>query len=569
MNLLPDLLVQRACQTPQALAYGFLQGDGEGVDALSCGALFEQAAALAALLQRRFDPQSRLLLVCQAQKQFVLAFYACMLAGMIAVPTALPRRQALAERLRVLIADADAQAALTDADALLQFAQTSDGAGLLCLDLRGLSSEMAGSTGATPLAASAAQWQRPDYEAAPVAFLQYTSGSTGKPKGVVVSHENLRHNSALIQAAMGIGSSSAVLTALPMFHDMGLVGGLLQPMYSSCPGYWMTPAEFVQFPQRWLERIARLGITTSGGPNFMYDLVARQVDPAALAAIPGFDLGRWQVAFCGAEPIRAATVERFCERFAPLGFDAGAFYPCYGMAESTLFITGKRLGTPWRQRRSQGSSVVSCGVPSGDTEIRIVDPATSQPLPAPGVGEIWVRSGSVAGGYWRQAELSAQGFGASLADGSSEHWLRTGDLGYFWEGELFVTGRLKDLIIVNGKKHAPQDIEEAALDAHDALREAGAAAFVADGQTGEATAGLVLVCELKREWLRRSEQWPAVAGAVRAAVRQAYALTVDDIVFLKPGALPRTSSGKVMRAQCRTSYLARTLERAEAAVLQP
>jgi acyl-CoA synthetase (AMP-forming)/AMP-acid ligase II len=558
VTLLHDLLAQRARETPRALAYGFVQGEDDVVEALDHASLFDQAAALAALLQRRFAPQSRLLLVAQSPRRFVIAFFACLMSGMVAVPTALPRRQALAERLRVLVEDARAAAALTDADALLQFAATPDAQGLPCLDLR---------TVHAADEARAADWRRPADADAPLAFLQYTSGSTGRPKGVMVTHGNLRHNSALIREAMDLSEASAVLTALPMFHDMGLVGGLMQPMVCGCPGYWMTPAEFVQFPERWLRRIGRFSITTSGGPNFMFDLAARQVDAAALAR-EGVDLSRWSVAFCGAEPVRASTAERFCERFAPLGFDVEAFYPCYGMAEATLFITGKPLAGRWRQSRAQGTPVVSCGVPRGDTRVRIVEAATARPVDDGAVGEIWVRGASVAAGYWGREDLDGQGFAARLTQDPAEAadatdaagtWLRTGDLGYLEDGELYVTGRSKDVLIVRGRKVAPQDVEDAASGAHAALREAGGAAFAVPRGDGQS---LVLVCELQREALRRPALWPEAVSAARAAVRRAHDVVLDDVVLLRPGSLPRTSSGKVMRAECRARYLAGGLERA-------
>lgn len=555
MTRLHDLLAQRARETPRALAYGFVQGEDDAVDPLDHATLFESSAALAALLQRRFPPQSRLLLVAQSPRRFVVAFFACLMSGMVAVPTALPRRQALVDRLRVLVEDARAAAALTDTDALLQFAATPQAQGLPCLDLRTVQADAD---------ACASAWRRPDEADAPLAFLQYTSGSTGRPKGVVVTHANLSHNSALIREAMGLSEASAVLTALPMFHDMGLVGGLMQPMVCGCPGYWMTPAEFVQFPERWLRRIARLRITTSGGPNFMFDLAARQVDADALAA-EGVDLSRWSVAFCGAEPVRASTAERFCERFAPLGFDAGAFHPCYGMAEATLFITGKPLASRWRQSRAPGGTpVVSCGVPRGDTQVRIVDAAAARVVEDGDIGEIWVRGASVAAGYWGREGLDGQGFAAHLASDAADDagaWLRTGDLGYLEDGELYVTGRSKDVLIVRGRKVAPQDVEDAASLAHPALREAGAAAFSVSRDDGQS---LVLVCELQREALRRPGLWPEAVAAARAAVRQAHELALDDVVLLRPGSLPRTSSGKVMRGECRARYQASGLERAEA-----
>ncbi|MBJ7312357.1 fatty acyl-AMP ligase [Rugamonas sp. CCM 8940] len=549
MNLC-DILRQRATAAPDATAYRFFQGADFNCDSLSYGQLWRQAAALALRFQQAHAAHTRLLIVCKSQKNFTVAFFASLLAGMIAVPTALPRRQAFAARLQLLAHDAQVGAVVFDADEMQSCALEVDGLPIGRYDVRDRLDDSAAAT-----AEAAARFVAPALNGASVAFLQYTSGSTGDPKGVVVSHDNLMHNSALIQEAMQITSASSVLTALPMFHDMGLVGGLLQPMYAGCIGHWMTPAEFVQYPERWLQLMSRFRITTSGGPNFMYSLAARSIEAGQ---IEGVDLSAWRTAFCGAEPIRAATFAHFSERFAAHGFSARAFYPCYGMAESTLFITGKKPDVLPSVCTALGSDVVSCGVSFGDTTVKIVDPDSATALPELAVGEIWVSGRSVAQGYWRRAELTGERFQAALAGQEQGAYLRTGDLGYLKDGELHVTGRLKDLIIAYGKKYAPQDIEEEAERSHAALRESGGAAFSVSGKDGEA---LVLVCELEREWLRRQPEWSQICAAVRKAVREAHGLVLDDIVFIKPGALPRTSSGKVMRSQCRSDYLSGSLAR--------
>lgn len=546
MQTIIDILQQRACLTPNAVAYRFVQGAALAASELSYGELWLLVQRLAVSLQERRLQERQVLLVCKSQRNFIISFFACLAAGIVAVPTALPRRKALIGRLQLLLEDAGAAAILSDANEVQDLAQA---ASLAFIDLQAwIDSAEASAQGnvrlleLTPLQSEA------------IAFLQYTSGSTGDPKGVVVTHANLMANSAAIQQAMRISDASAVFTALPLFHDMGLVGGVIQPMFAGCTGHCMTPAEFVQYPERWLQSIAKFNITVSGGPNFMYELAARSIEAGQ---VDGCDLSRWELAFCGAEPIRADTVKAFSARFAGIGFKAEAFYPCYGMAESTLFITGQAAGQALAVHEHAGGRAVGCGKVFCDTEVLIVDPEACRPLPAGQVGEIWVRGSSVAAGYWQRPGLSAATFRAQLAGDAGGSYLRTGDLGFLLGEELFITARLKDVIVMYGKKYAPQDIESEAEAAHPGLCQQGSAAFSVARDGGDA---IVLVCEMRRSWLRRSDEWPLIGRAVRAAVSAAYALTIDDVVLIKPTTLPRTSSGKVRRAQCRNDYLLGALD---------
>lgn len=554
LSTLSDLLYQRACATPNTIAYRFFKGPKLSVDELSYDQLWRVAAQFALHLRAQGLANQRVLLVCKSQKHFVIAFYGCMLAGAIAVPTALPRRRALAGRLQLLMQDADVAAIISDVEEVAEFATQRPGMQYIALEqcLAEQSALVAGSTVYPPFA----QEQE-------IAFLQYTSGSTGDPKGVVITHANLMCNSRVIQQAMSIYEHSSMFTALPLFHDMGLVGGMLQPMFAGCVANCMSPAEFVQYPERWLQIMSAYKITVSGGPNFMYQLAATSITPEQ---IPDCDLSHWSVAFCGAEPIRAATMRLFCERFASVGLRAEAFYPCYGMAESTLFITGKEISELPVVSQFQGAQVVSCGIPRPDTEVEIVDPATLCALPEQHVGEIWARGGSVAHGYWRRPELSQATFAAHINEQVSGQvsghsrpgYLRTGDLGFMANGQLYVTGRLKDLIIVYGKKYAPQDIENEAQASHPALLDCPGVAFAI---MQDAVDRLIVVFELKRDWARQQEQWPELMAAMRAAVNNMHGVALDDIVFIRQGSLPRTSSGKVRRSQCRDDYLAGKLDR--------
>lgn len=546
MSNLVDILCAHAHRNGAAPAYRFFTpGAPETPEELTFAGLLHKAASVAARLQERGLRGQRVLLVCEAHQSFVVGLYACFLAGTIAVPTAPPRRAALQGRLVLLARDAQCSDVLSDCGALLQES------GLHLLDLRAWRD-------ASDAAQWATRWQRASVAPDSVAFLQYTSGSTGDPKGVVITHRNLVSNCAAIGQAMGISSSSSVLTALPLYHDMGLIGGVLQSMYAGCVAHFMSPAELVQYPERWLQRIAAYRVTNSGGPNFMFDLAARDIDDADL---DGIDLSSWRVAFCGAEPIRASTIAAFSQRFARHGFAGNAFYPCYGMAESTLFVTGNALGQAPTIFRDAGKALVGCGTPGRDIRIEVVDPETGRPA-APGAeGEIWIAGPSVARGYWNRPELSERVFNARLAGGDPTPFLRSGDLGLLKDGQLFVTGRCKDLIILYGKKYAPQDIEQAAGISHAALRPDGGAAFSV--LTGDAER-LVLVFELERAWVRRAAERDNILSAIRGAVSRQHGVHVDDIVLIRPGMLPRTSSGKVRRAQCQSDFLGGALTPAHA-----
>jgi acyl-CoA synthetase (AMP-forming)/AMP-acid ligase II len=463
------------------------------------------------------------------------------------VPTAPPRRQLLRGRLELIAQDARAEVVLCDFDELSQLDVSLDNRVLPSIDLRAYlsrldSPERAASFEATHVASD------------DIAFLQYTSGSTGDPKGVAVSHANLMHNSETIRRSMGVSEASEILIALPLFHDMGLVGGVLQSMYAGCTTSFMPPAELVQYPERWLQRISMLRVTTSGGPNFIYELAADELTPEQ---VEGLDLSSWQVAFCGAEPIRAATVAKFTQRFAGAGFRPESFYPCYGMAEATLFITGGGVCALPPVVRRNGSEVVGCGSSRLGTTVRIVDPDTRRALADGEIGEIWVNGEGVAKGYWGREALTEQSFRACIEGEDDRCYLRTGDLGWWQDEHLYVSGRLKDIVILNGKKYAPQDIEDICEQTHPALRRAGSAAF---GALVDGTEKLVVVAELEREWLRRTAEHPAIAAAVRIAVNAAHGVDIADVVWIKPGALPRTSSGKVRRSQCRIDYQAGVFE---------
>jgi acyl-CoA synthetase (AMP-forming)/AMP-acid ligase II len=405
-------------------------------------------------------------------------------------------------------------------------------------------------------------WTMPDISADTLAVLQYTSGSTGQPKGVQLHHRHLLLNSQMLARAMGCGRDSVGVIWIPPYHDMGLIGGVLQPMYSGFPVHLMSPATFLQRPVRWLEAISRYRGTISVAPNFAYEQCVRRIRPEQLAKL---DLSSWQVAGNGAEPVRADTLRAFSRTFAPAGFNTRAFFPCYGMAEATLYATGgpvfrgARVLQASRQALNHGQIVaptgsdaidlVSCGAVAPEVQVRIVDPASGRECRSGEVGEIWLAGDSIAAGYWEQPEATIETFLARLP-GSARHWLRSGDLGSLVDGELYVTGRLKDLIIVRGQNHYPHDIEATIDGIHPALRAHGGAAF---GVEHEGCEQLAVVLELERNV--PAGDVAGIAALVRDVVSRQHQLHIDRLAFVRPGGIPRTSSGKVQRYLTRQRLL--------------
>jgi acyl-CoA synthetase (AMP-forming)/AMP-acid ligase II len=379
----------------------------------------------------------------------------------------------------------------------------------------------------------------PDFEIirGELAILQYSSGSTGMPRGVMVSHENLAHNEALIEAAFEHDPSTIVLGWLPFQHDMGLIGNVLQPVWAGAECVLMTPLQFLKRPLLWLREISRHRATTSGAPNFAYEMC---IEAARRQGTDGLDLSSWTLAFVGAEPVRAATLERFAETFAPVGFRREAFYPCYGLAEATLMVSGGRKGDAPRVAVVNGSPRVGCGRARGGQEIAVVD------------GEIRVRGPSVARGYFGQPETTAQNF---ATDTDGQVWLRTGDLGRIVDGELYVTGRQKDVIVRNGAKHAAEDLEHSVDKQGIAALRAGACAAFSHDDGGRER--LVVVQEIERD---ASAEWGAIADAVAAAIAADHDLPADVVLLVRPGSIPRTTSGKVRRGACRARFIESALD---------
>jgi acyl transferase domain-containing protein/acyl-CoA synthetase (AMP-forming)/AMP-acid ligase II/acyl carrier protein/NAD(P)-dependent dehydrogenase (short-subunit alcohol dehydrogenase family) len=559
------------------VAYRFL-GGGEGETArLTYRDLDRRARAIAGRLQGMAAAGSRVLLLYPPGLDFVAGLFGCFYAGMAAVPAYPPAgRKSGVQRLLAIVADSGATVACSTAElAAVLAAAAAQHPGFAAL--RWLATD--------DLAPGAEKaWRDPEAGRGDLALLQYTSGSTGLPKGVMVSHGNLLSNLQFIRLALGYAPHWISVTWLPSFHDMGLVDGVLEPLFMGYTGVIMPPAAFLQRPARWLEAITRYRGTHGGGPNFGYDLCVRRTTPAELRNL---DLSCWVNAYNGAEPVRGEVIARFRDAFRPAGFEARFMYPCYGLAEGTLIVTGGTnedepvelvvdgaalerhevvplaAGGAGAAGAVGGRALVGSGRPWLDTRVEIVDPESARRLPAGRVGEIWIAGSGVAQGYWQRPEASAETFGARLAGGGEGPFLRSGDLGFVHGGELFVTGRIKDMVIVRGRNHYPQDVELTVERAHAGLRPGCGAAFAleVDGEERLAVAqevsAALAASEAESPGLLRG-----VALAIRQAVAEEHDLLVEAVALLAPGSLPKTSSGKVQRRACRASLLAGDLETA-------
>ncbi len=592
---LVEVLCLRSHYQPDQLAYTFLQ-DGETTEInLTYQELDQQARLIASLLQNQGLTGQRALLIYPPGLEFITAFFGCLYAGVIAVPAYPPRPNSSMERLETIVDDAEATTVLTT-NSVWQKLKSSLAKQEKLRTLNWLATD-------NIVTHLEAEWEYPYIDQDTLAFLQYTSGSTGNPKGVMVTHGNLIHNQKLIQDAFGHNQQSQGVIWLPPYHDMGLIGGIIQPLYQGFPVVLMSPMHFLQKPIRWLKAISRYQATTSGGPNFAYDLCLHKIQPEQLADL---DLSSWQVAFNGAEPIKAETIEQFSSYFGECGFGSEAFYPCYGMAESTLFISGgnhRKAPVIKTVREAEleenrvvladGEStgvrrLVSCGQAFSGTTVKIVNPETQTECQPQEVGEIWVAGDSVAQGYWNQPELSEKTFQAHTNNPKAGAFLRTGDLGFMLDGELYVTGRLKDVIIIRGKNHYPTDIESTVESSHEALAPNRSAAFTVEVNGEEK---LVVVAEVERRYHRGIRQsstnqdsntkcelkyrrnpehidpgfevptlqappnFQVVLDNVRQAVTKNHGLQTHAIVLLRIGSIPKTSSGKIRRYACRRDFL--------------
>lgn len=561
-------LDRHADEFPELTAFTFL-GDRGDPETLTFGQLARRVRSIAAQLENLFQPGDRAVLLFPQGLEFICAYLGCLAAGVVAVPAYPPRRNRKADRLNGMIADCTPAALLTVGAVRATFPADLANTPVLATD-------------DWPTDDNSPPWNtgliRPDG----IAFLQYTSGSTGTPRGVIVTHGNIVCNEQQIEASFGhvslAGKQPSVMVSwLPLFHDMGLIGGVLQPLYVGFPAVLMSPTSFAQEPVRWLRAISDYRGTTSGAPNFAFDYCARTIDADQKA---GLDLCSLRVLYNGAEPVGGDTLDRFSTAFAPCGFMGRTFFPCYGLAEATLFVSG---GPPEEEpKRIHVNSaalaaglvqavqpepvttkcLVDSGAPAVGVDVRVVDPVSRALVPAGHVGELWVRSRSVAAGYWGRPDETREVFKNRLAGTDDGPYLATGDLGFVDGGEVYITGRLKDVIIVRGRNIYPQDVEATVAAEVEFIEPNGCAAFAMEGQGGEEAIGIVV--EADRGTVRVAETEPtlieAVAARIQAAVVNGFEVKVARIALIRPGSFPRTSSGKVQRRACRQRLANGSLE---------
>ncbi|WP_197529046.1 aminotransferase class I/II-fold pyridoxal phosphate-dependent enzyme [Aeoliella mucimassa] len=554
---LVDLLRSRAATYNDRIAFSYSVDGEQNFLRITYAELDQRARAIASRLQRAGLSGGRALMLYPSGLDFIAAFFGCLYAGVTAVPAYPPRRNRNADRIERVVRDAKACIVLSTTDALARMEHTID----TSAELRRLPWW---STDNIP-AAEANGWREISPDKSDLAFLQYTSGSTGDPKGVMLTHDNLLGNAAVISQGFGTTENDVAVFWLPLYHDMGLIGGVIKPVYGGSPCTLMSPAHFLQQPLRWLKMISATGATVSGGPNFAYDLCVDRVSDEQAAQL---DLSRWNLAFNGAELVRAETLQRFAEKFSIAGFRSEAFYPCYGLAEATLLVAGADRSTPPRTRTvdtvalqagmltepdpccdaSQMQTMVDCGRSLLDQEVRIVDPESGVECPRGKIGEIWVAGRSVSSGYWQRPELNQEIFGNQLP-GAERPFLRTGDLGVTDGAGLLVIGRRKDLIIIRGVNYYPQDIEEAARAVDSELSTSPTAAFAVESGAGEQ---LIVLQELPRRLKDRADE---IAAAISRQVLELHDIAPTDVVMVQANSLPKTSSGKLQRFACRDAYL--------------
>jgi acyl-CoA synthetase (AMP-forming)/AMP-acid ligase II len=562
---LPDILSMRAEYTPGETAYLFLVDGENQEERITYGELDRDARAIADKLLAMDVRGERALLLFPTGLNFIRALYSCFISGVIAVPAYPPRKNRSLERLRLMVIDSGATIILTNDEICKTFERSfSD-----VEELKNMKWISVNSLMQTQPVSSSNINQSPNPQ--DIALLQYTSGSTGQPKGVMVTHHNIMRNVEYIRQSFKLTTKSVSVTWLPSFHDMGLIDGVIEPLYTGFPGIFMNPVNFLQKPSRWFNAISKYRGTHCGAPNFAFDLCVEEITEEEKS---GMDLSSLHTLYCGAEPIYRETLDRFIQTFRINGLSPNAIYPCYGMAETTLIITGPNAHEGYRylgisdkefsRNRvvtvsgpgSDTKYLVSVGFPWLDTTVRIVHPDTFIECNDREIGEIWVKGSIVTAGYWGNEASSSATFKAELLNRPGEKYLRTGDLGFISDGELFISGRLKDMIIIYGRNIYPQDIERLVESCHPAIRANCSAAFSLDVERQEK---LVVVAEVERSAIHNLDV-EEVCDRIRIKIAEEKELAVFGIQLIRTASIPKTSSGKIQRKVCKQAFLERSLD---------
>ncbi|MBA3772266.1 MAG: fatty acyl-AMP ligase [Ramlibacter sp.] len=569
-------LLSRHCQSrPEKTAYVYLKDGETESETISYRALSDSVRAHAEVLAQSIRASERVLLALPDGIDFVVVFLACLHAGLVPVPVKPPQNREASRKVLAIAADCGACSIVCSDGMLLKlraFFPDSETLGAMRhMESQDLLARAACSSPGQPDGAEARVAAMPPES---LAYLQYTSGSTGSPKGVMVSHANLMANEEMIRLRWGSSETDVLLSWLPMFHDMGLVAAVVHSLFLGATCVLMPPLAFIQKPARWMSAASKYRATITGGPNFAFRALCTD---RVLAASTGLDLRSLRVVFCGSEPIAASVVTNFLGSYEGHGFDPRAFSAGYGMAEATLMVSAGGIGRPpvfadlpasGTPRVSEaappgtpgaGRTVVSCGQALEGQTIRIVDPDSFAPMARGKVGEIWLHGRHIARGYWGNAEATSATFGARIAGGDSRLFLRSGDLGFMLGDELFVTGRIKELMIFNGTNHYPQDIEAAVAGCHPGLSLGRSVAFSSIEATGES---LIIVQEVNRDWARSLSNLSAreVVDAIKSAVYAQYGIPAGEVVLVRLNSIPRTTSGKICRVSCKKLFEAGALD---------
>ena len=556
LSIIDVLKLRGTGSEADAIAHRFVSSNAEDV-ALSYRELWHTSCALANLISDNSIDGDRVLLLYPPGLDFVVAFFACLISGRVAVPTAIPLNSKAAARTHALLHDSDAALALTTQNNRERIESTISSV------TPSRRFEIISTDGFTDRQDSTSTTNTPT--ASDVALLQYTSGSTNDPKGVVVTHGNIVANLNCIYDGFDFSQPSHMVNLMPAFHDMGLIGGILEPLYAGCECTLISPLEFMRRPSIWLQTISRFQATISGGPNFAFDACVSRIQRRQMA---GINLSSWRVAYCGAEPIRVTTLANFSEKFSKYGFQESALLPCYGLAEATLFVCCKPHDQTYATKQMPSSTklasfrdnltprtIVSVGKPHETMDVRVVDPDSGEEVPDGELGEIWISGESVCQGYWNRESTSSEAFAATLRGQINKQYLRSGDIGFAERGEIFISGRTKNIIIIRGANLACEYVESLASGANRDTAQSLAAAFSVQA---DRTEKLVVIQEIPRNTSRELTT-PLIVAAIQDAIVKGTGVRADDILLVHPSTLPRTTSGKVRRDDCRRLYIAEDL----------